>query len=752
VENADSAEKELVPGTRVLNRYTIVGKLAQGGMAEVYLARQQGPAGYQKLVVVKRVRPHLARDPDFVAMFVNEARLAAMINHPNVVQIFDLGEEHGDWYLAMEYLDGRDMLQVGRACRGHNKAVPFDVTARIMADTCSGLEFAHNLKGTDGKSLDLVHRDMSPENIIITFEGQVKVVDFGIAKARDNALRTQAGQIKGKLGYVAPEAILGKTLDGRADIFAIGATLYLFLSGRPAFSGNNAMEVFEKSLKPPQAPIVLNPRIPPAIDAICMKALAQDRNDRYRTAGDVRTALDGYLASTGRPLGPPQLSQFMHLLFPADTDPVRARINQMLADAPLFPPGEVRPVQVPADPFDEATSVLEPPPPYALSGSQSSRSGGLSRGGAAVRTVPTLDGLMPQRRASEVLDRTGDVNTGDLNMADIGTGDILLDDMPDDVTGESAPGDFMGDPLDRAPYAVDDPPTRPIRMPGARSQSGSGNKSPSSDLDEPTLGGDLDSLNTAEAVLASMGDGSALERAAEAAFSVGAVPQPPTLPPLPPAPPPQAPVQVPPRVASVPTAEVPKAFFGKPPSDLLSADHPSTYDMIDVSDSAPSGAAVTLSSNPTPAWPPAQAPTPAWPPPQAPAPAWQQPAPQPPAPAWQQPAPLYAPPSLGTPPPPAMLGQLSRAQPTVTPVAFSATPTTAFVPSRDLPPIALARSPVPAAVVAAPSRVKGTRRDEGSGLTWPVVLGMLALGSITGLGLLIVALHLMGRLPALLSP
>ena len=340
---SEPTEQEIPPGTRILRRYRAVGKLAQGGMAEVYLARQVGPAGYQKLVVIKRVRPHLATDKDFVAMFVNEARLAAMINHPNVVQIFDLGQEGSDWFLAMEYLDGRDMLQVGRACRSHNKAVPFDVTARIIADACAGLEYAHNLKGTDGQKLDLVHRDMSPENVLITFEGQVKVVDFGIAKAADNTLQTQAGQIKGKLGYVAPEAILGKTLDARADIFAVGATLYLFLCGRPAFAGSTPMEIFERSLKPPTAPMEVNPRVPPALDQICMKALAQDRDKRFRTAGEVRAALEGYLTSTGRPLGPPQLSQFMRILFPTDKDPIRQRIDKLLSEAATWDADEPAP-------------------------------------------------------------------------------------------------------------------------------------------------------------------------------------------------------------------------------------------------------------------------------------------------------------------------------------------------------------------------------------------------------------------------
>ncbi len=400
----ESTDNELPTGTQVLGRYSVVGKLAQGGMAEVYLARQVGPAGYQKLVVIKRVRPHLANDEDFVGMFVNEARLAAMINHPNVVQIFDLGDQPRpksqgggqDWFLAMEYLDGRDMLQVGRACRAHNKAVPFDVTARIIADACAGLEHAHGLKSPDGKSLELVHRDMSPENVLITFEGQVKVVDFGIAKASDNLIKTQAGQIKGKLGYVAPEAILGKPVDARADVFAIGATLYLFLSGRPAFTGTNPMEIFERSLKPPTPPREVNPRVPETLDAICMKALAQDREKRYRSAGEVRAALEAYLQSTGRPLGPVQLSQFMRILFPPDKDPVRQRIDKLLADAPAVEikrsptmPPTASPMTVP---LSVPAPVKEPEPVYYDDEKTNIVGGGLPDHGSSPDPV-TLQGV-----------------------------------------------------------------------------------------------------------------------------------------------------------------------------------------------------------------------------------------------------------------------------------------------------------------------------------------------------------------------
>ncbi len=511
VAAAEQTEGEIPPGTVVLGRYQVLGKLAQGGMAEVYLARQVGPGGYQKLVVTKRVRPHLSKDEDFVGMFVNEARLAAMINHPNVVQIFDLGEEEAidtegtDWFLAMEYLDGRDMLQVGRACRSHNKAVPFDVTARIIADACAGLEHAHQLKGQDGRSLDLVHRDMSPENIIITFEGQVKVVDFGIAKAADNSIRTQAGQIKGKLGYVAPEAILGKPVDARADIFAVGATLYLFLSGRPAFTGNSPMEIFERSLKTPPSPQEVNPRVPPVLDEICMKALAQDRDKRYRSAGEVRAALDAYLSSTGRPLGAPQLAQFMRILFPPDKDPVRQRIDKLLLDAQSFQTPQKRgqqprTVSVPQVPVVQApvpmasdqdrTAIVRDPPSAPTHAPMA-----VEIPGVATATIPAVRPSVPK------------ASVGPTHLRSVGVSDEIPDVSNPRATAPPPPIDDnktqLTEHLQGTAENVDIVNTMDIQAVSLSAEARAA-------LDEPTLGGldvDIDDdIDAARAVAEALAD------------------------------------------------------------------------------------------------------------------------------------------------------------------------------------------------------------------------------------------------------
>ena len=353
-------ELELPAGRVVLSQFEVLGKLAQGGMAEVYLAKRAGALNRENLSVIKRVKPELSDNESFVAMFANEARLAALIDHPNVVRIIECGQSDNDWVLAMEFLDGRDMLQIGRACRSLNKAVPFDVTARIVADACDGLDHAHRLVGEDGEPLNLVHRDMSPENILITFDGMVKVLDFGIAKAADNTQLTQVGQVKGKLGYVAPEAIQGKKLDARADIFAIGATLYLFLCGRPAYSGSNPVEVFENSLKPPIPLTDINERIPKALEDICLRCLKQDREERYENAAELSAALNEYLAGTGRQLGAPQLAQFMRILFPADRDPTRQKVEGLLRDAHERADAAPAAEDVPGPPDAEAT---EPSPP-----------------------------------------------------------------------------------------------------------------------------------------------------------------------------------------------------------------------------------------------------------------------------------------------------------------------------------------------------------------------------------------------------
>jgi serine/threonine-protein kinase len=317
---------ELKPGTVVLG-YTVLGLLAQGGMAEVYLAVKTG----QPPVVVKRIRPNLVEDPQFVRMFLDEARLAKLLSHPNVVRVLEVGEENKNYALVMEFLDGRNLLRVARSCYQRKAYVPYEVVGRIVADSLAGLEHAHLQRGPDGKPLNLVHRDMSPENVVVTYGGVVKVVDFGIAKAANMEGRTQVGVIKGKLGYVAPEAIQGEKLDGRADIFAMGVTLYEMLTYTVPFAGPSELEVLTAiSSKDPAPPRTLNPSVPPGLEDICLKALEKNRQRRFQSAKEMRAAVEKFIQSTGKPTEVTNLATFMDTLFPKGSDKDRLRVAQLL--------------------------------------------------------------------------------------------------------------------------------------------------------------------------------------------------------------------------------------------------------------------------------------------------------------------------------------------------------------------------------------------------------------------------------------
>ncbi len=208
-----------------LGPYELIQRLATGGMAEVYLARRAGPHGFQKLVAVKRILPQLARDLDFVAMFVDEARMCARLAHPNIVQVFDFGEHEEELYMAMEYVDGTTGARLIRAAAGANEELPLEVSLHVALSILRGLEYAHAAKDDHGRPLHLVHRDVSPGNVLIDRTGAVKLTDFGIARATEFERRTDAGQLKGKLGYMSPEQVVGKELDARSDLFTLGIVL-----------------------------------------------------------------------------------------------------------------------------------------------------------------------------------------------------------------------------------------------------------------------------------------------------------------------------------------------------------------------------------------------------------------------------------------------------------------------------------------------------------------------------------------------
>ncbi|MFO0668654.1 MAG: protein kinase [Polyangiaceae bacterium] len=279
-------------GSARIGRYQILGTLGAGGMAEVLLGRLVGPSGFERLVVVKRILPHLAGRRAFVDMFLDEARVVAQIRHPNVVTVHELGNEDGELFLVMEYLDGESAGGLLRRLSVKRERLPFAVAAYVVAEACAGLHAAHELTSPTGESLHVVHRDVSPQNVFVTYSGAVKVLDFGIALAGDRQTRTEAGQIKGKFEYMSPEQWREEPLDRRADVFALGIVLYELSTGHRLFRRATHLETLDAICEAPiPKPSTLVPDYPPLLERVCLRALERNREDRYATAADMRREL-----------------------------------------------------------------------------------------------------------------------------------------------------------------------------------------------------------------------------------------------------------------------------------------------------------------------------------------------------------------------------------------------------------------------------------------------------------------------------
>jgi serine/threonine-protein kinase len=302
-------------------KYVLLSRLAVGGMAEVYLARLEGVAGFQKPVVLKQVLPHLAGDPQFIEMFLDEARLAARLSHPNIAEAFELGQEQGRYYIAMEYVEGETVTAVHGRAQREGREFPLQCTLRVVLELLEALQYAHGLAGEDGRRLHVVHRDVSPSNVMVTYHGGVKLLDFGIARAATRNHRTGLGIIRGKHGYMAPEQChAGARIDHRADLFATGAVLYALATGRPAFFGTRSQPVLETVRQMQEArfppPRSVRPELSAELEDIIMRAMARLPRDRYQDARTMAKDLERFAAAegifpSGRPLG-----QFVRGLFP----------------------------------------------------------------------------------------------------------------------------------------------------------------------------------------------------------------------------------------------------------------------------------------------------------------------------------------------------------------------------------------------------------------------------------------------------
>jgi serine/threonine-protein kinase len=326
---AQSAEAPGAPNT--IGKYQPIFELGRGGMATVYLCVLKGLGGFSKLQVVKRLKPELSEDAEFRSMFLEEARLAARINHPNVVQTNEVGIDGSNYFIAMEYLEGQSLEAFFRRASDGGKSMPLRILLPILIDTLRGLHHAHELKDFQGNPLKVVHRDVSPHNIFVTYDGSVKVVDFGIAKAADSAHETRTGVVKGKVAYMAPEQVSSKGIDRRADIFAVGAILWRGLTGKRMWRGMNEMEILVKLAGGEiPSPTTMKADLPKELVAICEKALAPKPEDRYQTAAEMMQALEEYLQRTGDRASAHEIGQMLQTLFADRREEVSKAVEQRL--------------------------------------------------------------------------------------------------------------------------------------------------------------------------------------------------------------------------------------------------------------------------------------------------------------------------------------------------------------------------------------------------------------------------------------
>jgi eukaryotic-like serine/threonine-protein kinase len=304
-------------GTYFLGRYRIVDEIGVGGMASVHLARADGPGGFQKWVAIKRIHRHLAEDETFIRMFLDEARIAARISHPNVAQVFDLGKHRDTYWIAMEYLHGEPLREIIRAVEeGGAPPMGPHIAARLVADAAEGLHAAHELRDKNGKLLNLVHRDVTPHNLFLTYDGAVKVVDFGIAKVTGRLSTTRAGTLKGKLAYMSPEQVRGSAIDRRTDIFALGVVLWELTTSRRLFRMESDLETLERvqaCVVPPPSSIIES--YPVELEAIVMRALAKDPARRFGSTREMSRALQQYLMRCASFVGSEEIGAYVkHVL------------------------------------------------------------------------------------------------------------------------------------------------------------------------------------------------------------------------------------------------------------------------------------------------------------------------------------------------------------------------------------------------------------------------------------------------------
>jgi tRNA A-37 threonylcarbamoyl transferase component Bud32 len=348
IVHGTSHHDPLAPGRQV-GKYEVVRRLASGGMAEIYLARARGIQGFEKFVVLKRILPQYAENETFVRMFLNEARVAATLDHPNIASVYDIDQQEGVYFFTMEYLHGEDLRLILKELGRRSQPLPLDHALTIAIGAAAGLHAAHEKRGPDGRPLGIVHRDVSPSNVVVTYDGGVKVVDFGIAKVTAQSEFTGTGSLKGKVAYMSPEQCRSQPLDRRSDIFAVGVILFELTTQTRLFKADTDVGTIQMVLQGDiPRPSSRVPDYPPALEAIVMKALERSPEARYQTARELQRALETFAQMTGLALSNAALGDWMERTFGPKPEAWRGLGLTGEFDAPL------------------AAQLLATPPPVAV--------------------------------------------------------------------------------------------------------------------------------------------------------------------------------------------------------------------------------------------------------------------------------------------------------------------------------------------------------------------------------------------------
>jgi serine/threonine protein kinase len=318
---AEGRQRPPDPDATYLGKYRLLARLGTGGMAEVLLGRVDGPAGFSKHFAIKRMRPELTAHREFVDLFLEEARTASLLSHPNICQVNELSTADGDYFMVLEYLDGVPISSVLVKALSQPTALPIRFLVGVVQQACEGLHYAHEMADEHGRPYHIIHRDISPPNLFVTMDGVVKVLDFGISKSRDSLVKTLTGQIRGKFSYMSPEQLRGEKLDRRSDVFSLGIVLFELLTGRRLFRRKSRLEVFKAVVKEP-IPLASDwrPDLPADLVSVLEHALARDRDRRFDTARAFGEALAGSIRSLGGPMSPQAIGTRVRSEFHGELD------------------------------------------------------------------------------------------------------------------------------------------------------------------------------------------------------------------------------------------------------------------------------------------------------------------------------------------------------------------------------------------------------------------------------------------------